>query len=1365
MFQTPEFSLANQRGTVGTPVDNPWSPFFGDPPYISRDMLPAEGRKLTSVPDLPEAYRGQNYYIPEIIQQLVMTTDNFYTQILAPIEKTDQITWTLNITTFDQHMSAETPYKSTSRITDFRRESQTGRLLRRGIAFEMENDFFRTEAGQRHYSFTLNQMANAIILTVNLDIIRTILEKGHYQRVWEQENNLRVSTDLRAKIQREIEEWAITQKTQFGLKKLDVLVTERMTAWQGKANTWVLPPQLLAWNDIVPPENTLYLFQGPRAPLNVDDAVRPKGILNGNPVYSCRVYEGVTEFGTRNLLSQQREIGSFYVLSGRQENLGDDYYTNHYSSKHRSFKAYDENKDDNGIITLKMAHDAMVGVFDDRNGSVFLPQGNKLYSDVNDRDDDAFSYTDPITNERKPTKLFGHVDGERHFRTDSLLNGCKTMAGFLAKRSGKTVGQMDEILQNGIRLARKIGEQQVDMRWFWNVMFEHAIQTGVSGAEFNGDDADTRLNAYVKKMTQPSKRGNYALRVIAGVGSRSGLSLPRHHYSGGLTKINLDDIQNDTTLSTAFAQLSGGSTPGALAGFGNWDGFLALQAELNSGPGSSIGYTKHGYLISDCEMANQFVNLIRLLVSHAEFLFKNQYFLDRNRASETVENPSIEHVVTEYILNMGGLPVWLGINHLDAVVDKDIDGGDVGGDVNVWYKASFDKEYTEFKSTAIAPWKSLVSTLVKGKALSAEQENDFNNNLNNMLAATSFLKENERPASITWQSMLMRNVFSHMSTTLLKTKTSKKTSLVEKFMLLLNFLIDIAKNKTSLGDNLSSLMGFAEREMSFTNDQIQNIFEEFRTAEDKDKSAVSKDVLSVSQIYPKPDRPSSVMAGNNNKYSVDSIFEAGSDERIDLDDPGNVQHFFRSPLVLSAKQISQLKELMKKDASQNRLMRIRVSNPNELSACLDISATYMLIERIERLNEETMSMESFEGNVPVAMMMNREPISLFYPENTKRAAAAFASIPLDRITVSSSSSKRKRANEGFNGGNTKRRAGNVRSLLIDEDEDEGSSSSSFISMDNRDLFSGTDVDSMSQQVGLSGGGRRGGGKIDDHITPNLVKQMVRLNASTSSPLLLLWGQLYLTSTLDKPTLDKFIEHDILYPFGFLVFQPHKRYMSNAGIKIWGGRETAVTLICHEGMSIQSNAANKTTIGHFTHHHGTVIKQARDIYIARDIFISKALGGAGLDPIIREQYDLRNGRIGNGSIIFVPVPYEETEFDPIIDATGRFETVGNVGNFIDRANLMKKHYSQAWRTQQVWQFRDTDMIVNVNEPFTADEQGQFPHNNTVLARGQQYNFSHATGTYSEKITNKGHWGDEGPGSKAARNGALEPLVKHTVTHII
>jgi hypothetical protein len=290
----------------------------------------------------------------------------------------------------------------------------------------------------------------------------------------------------------------------------------------------------------------------------------------------------------------------------------------------------------------------------------------------------------------------------------------------------------------------------------------------------------------------------------------------------------------------------------------------------------------------------------------------------------------------------------------------------------------------------------------------------------------------------------------------------------------------------------------------------------------------------------------------------------------------------------------------------------------------------------------------------------------------------------------------------------------------------------------------------------------GGSEDDEAISSNVLNMFIKLSDATNSRLHIMIAKVYLTSLLNKRTLMKFYKHGIVIPFGGLLFRPHMRYESNMGIKALAGESTGVTLVGHTGLALQNDVATKTHIGHFTLYDSSVVIRNKQVFVQPNVFISRCLGGAGFSPMDPRFYNTRTGETGGGCVICVLIPYEEVDFHNYMDVTGRFEEASTM-NFVDGNRMNRPHYSQCWRTNQIWRIKGEDQVGA--DDIGHDDQSGAKRENTKVIRAQQYNYSTSTKSYTDKITNKGHWGPEGPGSRAGRQGGLKSLVEHPTVQLV
>jgi hypothetical protein len=1472
---------------------------YDAPRSFGTSITPAAQYDRTSVPDMPSAYLGKSMTVSQQVDEMTIFTDNFYTQILSPIQLTDQIYYNLSVMIYDQHLMTDVPHKGTSRILTSHSYSESGQLIRRGIALQMEQDFMLTPEGRAHYGFQLNQMANANLASMNIDIVYAMLDCWSTQGEREAQVGMKFATDIIARIEDDIIMWDIIKKQKNGILKLDTIVSDRMRSWNASGDTWLLCPNASAWTKLVPPENVDYFLAGPKPQRQYypEMSVNSAMTLNGNLVLYCTLRSDILGYGTgRSLLTQHQEIGSYYTMFGKRPSASGSCAPD-YCTAHRAIRVYEEPSNDWKLIDLRYALDRVHGVFD-RNGDPFLPPVSKPGSFVGDRADDMFSYPDSDdfdasrddgSGPRKPVSLFGHL-AERHFGPSSVVELCSTVAAFMAKK-GTDVRCMEKILTKGLALHRKIGEQPVNMKWFYDVLIEHAL--GALSADVaipDGGMTDAGWAAVKDQLTTPSKRAAIPAPIIRG-SSKFGLNLPRYDYASvagpapANASVTVAAFKAEVAAREATKTLPlGGSVTGALAGFGNWEGFLSLKAELDSGPGVQQGYTKHGYLMSDCETASEFVDLVRHICADAQFLFKNPIYLDRTRAPSTIEDPTIEHVVAGYVFGLEtGLPVWMDatkVNSLNATAAAASTGSPdqlrrQGGRRDVRETAAaFLQTNDENNARVLADILQYVddtmtdpsvaqrkAAIVKKLVFFFEAATGwFSNDLDAYTALVGtqsgkfftrlFPFCNQSPDFVTYASNALRFIALDAIVSLILNNKSVKEN--EKPVALNMFLEELGK-ATNLADVLNGIAdpsvvkanasarsaGLQEGNGFLTTlrdtmtrgpDWTPNaddfpsspseIFEHLArwlTTNIKPQAAVKSTldayrkrldmaltsdadfagtgttrspVLAMMGIK-KTDDPADWVTSSAGRYPGGKARERFVGGSIAKDDPAGflkradaqkaagpvtlAEGFFRTPLILSAKQVVGLKDVVERTSvDTDNLMNIRVSDPTNMERPTEPSAMKGLVKRIKDINEKRGYADP--GKSGDFHAFKSEPFSLFYPENLHRRDAAFASMPRKMSNLRGLKRSRRTADDGTYGSEKRRRTGaSGRRLDGDTDfegdldveseeklgvygrgggyasilrkglgmkrADRGEDEGDYEDDDDGYEFDSMDVSSLSRQMGISD-------DLQGLITGNMIRMMVKVGESTNSPLLKALGKIYLTSRLDRRTLQGFLENDVLFPFGVLVVQPHRRYLMDAGIKMKRGAETMVTMMGHSTLNAQNTAVDKTHFAHFTSYFLPVVKRRENIFVAPNVFSSGVIGGSSFLAADPRTYNPKEGKTGGGDVFFLLVPYEENQYHHILDVTGRFNDVLRSNNFVDLDRASARHYSQNWRAVQTFGW-GSDSFRLIDDGQTGDQD--HPLKNTRVIQGQQFNYCKATGLYDEKITNKGHWGEEGPGSLASRQG--------------
>jgi len=86
----------------------------------------------------------------------------FPSQVLMPIQYTDQLHVSWDTWTFNEHFTGIVPEQGVSRLVSSHRETHSDSFLRRGLAAMFEHGFMGTKEGRANYFYTLAQIARAV---------------------------------------------------------------------------------------------------------------------------------------------------------------------------------------------------------------------------------------------------------------------------------------------------------------------------------------------------------------------------------------------------------------------------------------------------------------------------------------------------------------------------------------------------------------------------------------------------------------------------------------------------------------------------------------------------------------------------------------------------------------------------------------------------------------------------------------------------------------------------------------------------------------------------------------------------------------------------------------------------------------------------------------------------------------------------------------------------------------------------------------------------------------------------------------------------------------------------------------------------
>jgi hypothetical protein len=264
--------------------------------------------------NLPDAYKGKNQHLEDVLDFMIRKEDEFYTSKLLPWFYTDDIHVEWEIFRFNRTLMDVEPEQGIPRLVTAETERRTDNLLRRGLAFMIEHGFMTTERGRKHFMMNLQQITDAVHTTAHFGVMHALLTSEHHYKTWRHEHD-RLAKRPRNLMKHERDTWAIVQKSHKGLHILDADMKHEMKRNGVTPNIWVFPPKMSIYLDMVPTEATNYQNRGQLALGNLEEDRTSKGIRwRGTEVFEAESFDIDFDYNDTDLLRRVSQCGEFFVV-------------------------------------------------------------------------------------------------------------------------------------------------------------------------------------------------------------------------------------------------------------------------------------------------------------------------------------------------------------------------------------------------------------------------------------------------------------------------------------------------------------------------------------------------------------------------------------------------------------------------------------------------------------------------------------------------------------------------------------------------------------------------------------------------------------------------------------------------------------------------------------------------------------------------------------------------------------------------------------------------------------------------------------------------------------------------------------------
>jgi hypothetical protein len=299
------------------------------PPSVEHSM-PERTKYSSDEGGLHPCYIGGNLFVRDTVNNAIVATANFYTTVLLPFQHTSDLNIKWDVSRMDRSLVDTVPTEGVSKIIKSSKYSMAEKLERRGLAMQIEKDFFATPegvcvatvffgaydlpernvAGVEHFRNEMAGIVQAVQNTLNLQAMATLVHNA------DRSNNAQQIVQTRSMqgserigvnrlVQRELSMYAILQTTERAAETLLQFARERMQRFGFQPTAFVLPPgaqHYLSFSN----ERTIAAIGGPGIEQQFETCC-------GIPVYSAEYIE--TSPGLLACpLVQHRSVGEYYHI-------------------------------------------------------------------------------------------------------------------------------------------------------------------------------------------------------------------------------------------------------------------------------------------------------------------------------------------------------------------------------------------------------------------------------------------------------------------------------------------------------------------------------------------------------------------------------------------------------------------------------------------------------------------------------------------------------------------------------------------------------------------------------------------------------------------------------------------------------------------------------------------------------------------------------------------------------------------------------------------------------------------------------------------------------------------------------------------
>ncbi len=1332
-FQTRSFHhmLSNpppvSTGMGTDPRQNPWGAYFGEP--ANSDSLRPYNEKNESTWTLPAAYIGDNEYLGQTMEIMILTRNNFLTQFILPLTPTDKQSIVWNRYEFDPQIAPDVPERGTTRLMHSRRIEGSAAMRRRGMGFLLTHGFMNTTLGQQHYETALRAMDDSVNETMNFDVAYAIVtcDAGvfRYEKAHSGGYSSATIMDI---MSQELRHWDWFKRVDNPFFLLDTKITQAMEKYRGSADSYLVDERLMAYVTQIPKATIEYSQAGPEGPRTLRDGVDGFTELGsrGARVYSLRNYDVDQEKGELNALQFQRQIGLVSVNMDLQR--GGDYTG--YSSKWRQQQIYSQSDDQfmtlslDDLLRAQNRTDPSTGKF----RSMYSDPSLHYEADYSQAQiqEDSFHFLRK-DGQHVPIQYLGNMypGSERNDSDGDMtaqdyidmahtaiarMSDCGNKAD-LCKAFQKLVDAMEHMKRVPYNTGTDAFAQALLKRYQNDYPAggakteQHPARTGLGlPPKVSLNEVKPNLFGF---MNLPVKKANDTNDTISGFQGTMVLP-PFFNSEPGLRTIA-------KAYEDVLASPQGeGNTVAARYGFSDewfrnvYEGMQALDAITKSLESSAQGsvFLDPAYVSSWFHRPNPGTALVaNLMGGHGYPLFANMPELVPALGASAALAASAPAV-------LGATATVAGGGSALAAMQSKIGDPIIGAGADSCKGA--DKITPEIQR-ALLNITSTHDTLVKKRF---EDRSPLSILLKGSPQAEAYLQRirdiqtNYATAELSLSKLCKtqpgRDPFSVVDEVV---QQQLRRSLVLLTLTLVNVNeVNPATQELHLKRVLSAIAPFLPGNLSdpippdpatFNVDQYMDALARFaNTADGKQSLARARARGGIRPYGSKAVKDALAQversAGNAFEGIMELLRSGDASERVgEMEGISTAllvtDAWIRTPLLYTPDQYYQILKFSMKE-SPAKLWPSSPTDSETLSSIAQIEHYRPFIDTSheaydeERQAQQPMSNALIKSELRGRLGLQDTPVhdNISGMKSTQGSAAYNPGRPIQARLLSSNvdgSSFLPRVSAPIGahlddgGGDAKKR-----SFHSMRSEQEMESHTAERKKARREVTA-----TLMRSLDLD---------FDEHAHGNMTVAFARVSASGENALVRAVALAFVGAPATEDFLRSTIKNSIAHPVNYLVTRPHGRHRTVSLIKIMGGGGAGRTYYGHPHFTVGDNPATQIHVGSFTWYSSPVVYASKNVFRVDNVFVTGYDGGFGVAPIEHSSYNPIVNNYGGGSVVVIMVPRSYSKTPNALSLTGRFDWFNNIQE--ERESL---HYPTAYFENRLWGWKKDGLGDN-----TIDRSG-------------------------------------------------------------